>query len=395
MGLPICYTLAMDSFSSQQQPQISTGQSAVVYRRIATLFLALTAGVMLLAAYVVFSRADVVVLSEQEEIKADIIIDVARSPGEKEVKGDVFELADSLTQTFPSASVVGIDQPARGKVRISSSLGRAQTLIATTRLFTEGDVLFRIRDTVTVPANGSVEVNAFATEAGAKGQVPDGTSFTIPGLNADLRKLFKVKAAGAFTSDKKDMRMITQSDIENAAAVLRIKLVDKLTESLREAAKTAGAPTDGELVVVSFEGRTTDAVVGADKPEFSMTVSTKISGVFYDKAAFDAQVRRRLGDKLMEGRALLTVDESSFERRIEKKDLVAGRANVGVVAKGSSILSARAPGLETSKLTGVSVEAAQAYLQTVDGVASASITARPFWAGRMPNVAEHIKVEVR
>lgn len=380
---------------SQPQPQISASHSASVYRRIATLFIALTAGVMLLAAYVIFARAEVVVLSEQREVKSDFIVDVSRTPGDGEVKGEVFEVSETVTQSFPSVSLAGIDQPAEGKVKISSRLGRAQTLVATTRLLTKDNILFRIRETVVVPANGSVTVAAFATEAGTKGEVADGTTFTIPGLNPEMQKFFTTTASGPFVGGKKEIRMVAQPDIDKAAQVLRDKAVEAVTVRLRATAAEGGAPVDGELIVVTDTSRVTDAVVGADVPEFSMTVTVKVTGVFYDKAAFDAEVRRKLGEKLMEGRALVSVDEESLTKELEKRDIVAGRANIGVSAKGMSILSPRSPGLETSKLTGVTVDAAKAYLESVDGVASASITAKPFWTKRMPNVADNITVEVR
>ena len=80
---------------------------------------------------------------------------------------------------------------------------------------------------------------------------------------------------------------------------------------------------------------------------------------------------------------------------VEKTDPASGRANLRVLAKGLSIMSLEAPALDPAKLAGVTVEAARGYLEKIDGVASASVKVSPFWAGRLPNIAEHIKVEVR
>ncbi|MEY4723245.1 MAG: hypothetical protein RLZZ324_758 [Candidatus Parcubacteria bacterium] len=372
-----------------------SAHTAAVYRRIATLFLALTAGVLVMAAYIVFSSAHVVVLSAPQDVKGDFIVDVSRTPDAAEIKGDVFVLSDAATETFPSTSVVGVDQPAVGKVRISSSIGRAQTLIATTRLLTADQTLFRIKQTVVVPANGSVTVDAFATEAGTKGQVPKDTAFTIPGLNDALRPKFAVAAVDDFVSGKQEIRSITQEDLDKAADALKKKLLDGLSDKLKQAAVTAGAPTTGQLVVASDVNRDTSAVLGSDAADFPMTVTVKAVGVFYDGIAFDAQVKKRLAEKLYDGRVITTVDPTSLERTVEKQDTVSGRANIGVTVRGTSSLSATSAALSPEKLTGITDDAAKQYLESVDGVASASVKTVPFWMHRMPNVAGHITVEVR
>lgn len=382
---------------SPQEPQLATVQSAATYRRIATLFLFLTAAVVGLAAYVIFSRAHAIVLSEPAEVSGEFIIDVARGAVAGEVSGDVFELTDTVSATFPSASVVAIDQPAEGSVRIASTLFRAQTLIATTRLLADDGRLYRIRRTVNVPANGSVEVEAYADEVGAKNEIPAGTTFSIPGLNEDTRRFFTVTATTAFTGGSKEVHMVTQADVDNAAEVLRGKVNASLATKMREtAAETMpDAAARGEFVAVTETSRTLDVPVGSDATEFTLTIDAKATGVFYDLASFERDLRERLKAKLLDGRTLSTIDIATATVTVEKRDLVAGRANLGVAVSGTSAMSAAAPALDPAKLTGISAEAAVAYLESVEGVASASVEVSPFWAGRMPNVASHITVEVR
>ena len=371
-----------------------SARSVALYRRIVTLFLALTAGVVLLAVYVVFSRASVIVLSKQDEVKADILVDVARTPADGEVKGDVFEMQDSVSQTFPATSQASVDARAEGRVKITSAYSRPQTLIATTRLLTPGGVLFRIKNTVTVPANGSVDVDAAADLVGVKGEVSKAT-FTIPGLNPDLRKLFTATTLAPFVGGKKDARSITQDDVDKAARVLTDKLGKDLSDRLRQKATDAKTPKDGEAMTLETVSKTTDVPVGSGASEFALTVTVKATGVFYDKTGFDTIVRAKLAERLMEDHALLSVDQAAVTKEVDKIDFAAGRVDMQVSAKGIEILSPKAATLDPQKLTGITVDAAQKYLQSLDGVASASVRSKPFWVGRMPNVADHISVEVR
>lgn len=377
-----------DGVRTMAQPSIA------LYRRIATGFLVLTALVVVLVAYVVLARATVVVLSKQEEVTADFVVDVSAKPGLGEVPGTVLEVSETLSQSFPSTSVVKVDAPAEGRVKITSTLFRAQTLVATTRLLTPDGTLFRIKQTVSVPANGSVEVDAFADQPGASGNVGNST-FTIPGLNPDTQRFFTVETVVPMEGGLKEMRMVTKQDVDAAEEVLREKLESMLAERLREKAKEAGGATSGEIIAFETTKRLTDVPVGAEKDAFTLTLSVKAAGVLYDESRFADQIRAKLKERLSYDRSLLSIEEASVTKAVEKVDLIAGRANVRVTAKGTSVLSPESAALDREKLVGVTVESAKTYLERIEGVSSASIKASPFWTGRMPNVADHITVEVR
>jgi len=379
---------------NEQQLHVMPQPSIAMYRRIVTGFLVLTALCVGLVAYVVLARATVIVLSKQEKAQADFVIDVAEKPTQGEVPGLVFEESETVSQSFPGTSVVKVDVPAEGRVKIGSSLFRNQTLVATTRLLTPDGVLFRIRETVVVPAGGSVEVDAFADVPGPTGNVGN-VSFTIPGLNADAQRFFTVVTVTPMDGGLKDVRMVTQTDVDAAASVLGEKLKASLSAKLRTRAEENGLVAGGEIIDYETTKKLTDVPVGTEQATFSLTLSLKATGVLYDESRFSDQIRAKIKDKLPHDRKLLSVEEASVTKEIEKTDLVAGRANIRVTASGISVLSPDSPGLDREKLVGVSVDAAKAYLESVEGVSSASVKVSPLWTGRMPNVADHITVEVR
>lgn len=368
--------------------------SLVIYRRIAVVFLGLTTLVVALVFYVVFAKAKVIVMSEQQESQADFIIDVAREPLDGEVKGTVLELTDAVTRPFPTTSVVKVAVPVEGRVRISSSLSREQTLVATTRLLTEDEVLYRIKDTVTVPAQGSVEVDAFSAESGEEYAIGDAT-FTIPGLNPGTRRLFTVETVEPLTGGYYEVRMVTQTDVDVAADILKEELSSKLIDNIRREADDAKMPTSGEVVKVEVLDQETDVEIGAETERFRLTVRGRVVATFYDEAALHDLVAEKLADALPYDRMLLEVNNDRTRVEIEKYDLFAGRTNFRVSASGVSVMSSQAPYLDPERLAGISVAAAQEYLESVEGVSSASIKTSPIWSRRMPNLSEHITVEIR
>ena len=60
--------------------------------------------------------------------------------------------------------------------------------MATTRLLTPDNILFRIKKGITVPANGEIEVNIYPDDENFKDIVKP-TKFTIPGLSEKLQKI--------------------------------------------------------------------------------------------------------------------------------------------------------------------------------------------------------------
>lgn len=370
-------------------------QSIGMYRTIATVFLLLTAVVVGLVAYVVLSRAEIVVMSKQEPANVDFIVDIAGSPGSGEVFGTVLQSESTLQQTFETASIVKIDAPAEGRVRITSTLYRPQVLIATTRLQTPDGDIYRLRDQVTVPANGSVEVDVYADVVGAAGNVSN-TTFIIPGLSDDARRFFAAQTVSEITGGVRDQRMLTKQVVEQAVTALEAKLHASLRDELRAKAQAEGVGvTSGEFIDYEVVRKSTDVPIGEEKEQFTLTLGVRATAVFYDAEAFEARVRQQMNDRLPYGRALLNIEKETMTTDVEKVDLVAGRANLHVAAKGTTVVSPNTPALGKDKLLGITVDSAKKYLERIEGVSSASVTVRPFWMGRLPNVADHITIEVR
>jgi len=393
---PVAHPLRMPpprpAAASGRQPPAQT--HLALYRRIATAFLVLTVATVLLVVYVVLSRGTVVVLSRQDEVKLDSVIDVSRQPIEGEIPGDVLEMSEEASQKFPSTSVVKVEAPAEGRVRIRTSLGRAQTLVATTRLLTPDDKLFRLKETVIVPADGWVEADVFSDVNGAAGEIGP-TTFTIPGLMPDTRKHFTVESVTPMAGGVKDIHLVTQSDVAGATEVLKERLTRELTDKLRQKAVADGAKISGEMITVDVQSQLADPAVGAEAAEFSLALKLKVTGIFYEKSQLDRQIAAKIKDLVPFDRELQRVEDKATTLTVEKIDTGLGRANLRVSAKGVSVLSPEAPSLDPAKLTGVTVDAAKSYLEKLDGVSSASVKVSPFWSGRLPNIADHIKVEVR
>lgn len=366
-----------------------------VYRLIALIFIVVAMLIVGVALYMVFSRATVTILSEQQDVDADLIVDVSAKPNEAEVLGGVYEIKQSTSHTFPADSIVTVDMNVEGIVEIGSDLYRDQTLIASTRLLTEDGVLFRTKERVVIPAFGTAQVDVFSEENERAADLPEDANFTIPGLNESTRKFFTVTSVGDMSGGSKEVRMVTATDIAESEKLLVNRLENQIAQELRKQAKEDGVPMSGELFVYDTTRSTSDVGAGDEAESYTITVAVEGQGVFYDKNQFKKRVRQMLANRLPFDRELNNFSYDDSDLSAEKIDLIGNRANVRVHACGQSVISPEAAGLNPEKLAGITSQAAVQYLESLEGVSSASVKMSPFWAWRLPDSAEHIDVEVR
>ncbi len=364
-----------------------------IFRRIAVFFVLLAAGMVALAAYVVLARASVVVMSKQEPVAGEFLVDIAPEPTDGEIPGGVFTDSASSETKVAAASLVRTDQQAEGRVKITSSLSRPQTLLATTRLLTPAGILYRTRQTVTVPAFGSAEADIFAVEPGKDGEA-ESMSFTIPGLNEDTRKRFTVETIGPITGGYREIKVVTAEGIAQAVESLKKRLIADLEKRLEDEAGKK-VPVDGRLITSELTSQSSDQPPGAEAPEYTVAVAVRSTAEIYDKQRFHQAVEAKLAELVPTGRKLLRLSDDDTAVALDKSDIPGGRANLRVQAKGIATLDSAAQALQPGKIVGITAEAAKKYLEKLDGVASASVSVSPFLPSRLPSLAKNIKIEVR
>jgi len=86
---------------------------------------------------------------------------------------------------------------AQGRVLISNTYPTALTLVRTTRLLTADKKLYRLAQTVTIPANGHTSVTVYADQNGSQYAIGP-TKFSVPGLSAYLQTYISVSSDSDF-----------------------------------------------------------------------------------------------------------------------------------------------------------------------------------------------------
>lgn len=363
----------------------------------------LAAGVLLLSV----ARVEVMVTPRVEPISADFEITIIGSgtPSEREALGRLVTVEGiGVADTLSSPSIpVGVaeDKPTRaeGTVTLVNRVSSPQPLVATTRLLAPGDVLFRLKSGLTVPANGKLEgVRVYADQPGAHGNIGP-TTFKIPGLSKWLQERVWAESLEPMTGG--------QGVASAVGAAPRPVVRDADLASVREEAVAAAkadaqraveslAKSDEEAVTLDASERvTTRGAIGEVGEQIRAEATATMTVIFIPKGAVAKRARFALeAVAASSGRAFRGLRSDGLRTRLVSQDAAAARVTVAVHAEGDAALKGGSLSFEPRRIAGFTAEEVATYLRSIPGVADVEVRLRPFWVRRVPASVGSVEVEV-
>ena len=438
-------------------PTFSPPSHAAFYRKIAYTFFALTAVVLIGVVWLSSVDAEVRVRVKRTPIRGETLVDVSPQPGgSSQILGRVLTLPMRKTQEF---TVVGVAESAptvptipvpatptatvpvmggqtlgsaptttttvyaKGEVTIINNYSKSQTLVERTRVETSDGKLYRLDKRIVVPSGERVTVAVTADKPGANFAI-EPTTFTIPGLWIDLRKLIYAESSRAFTVSTPSARsvvtppttsqgqirgavpirttsttvstgerkIVTQQNIDAAYESLTNQVIEQAKKLLL--ANVSDARLTGAAYFVNTTGKSTSVRPGQLTAAFTAQVDVEVIGVFYSANDMQELVRARLLERLPEGQEFLSFTEQDFVYIPESVDKEGGKARLRVITNAEHRLMSNHPALQPSAIAGKSRDEAEEQLKALDGVESVEITLKPGWIGKLPRLTDHIKVEL-
>lgn len=325
--------------------------------------------------YIAFSKTNitVTVVPETEDFVFSYSID--------EVDAQVAskELEDSFTFTDFTESEEEVSGTATGTVTIYNNYSADQPLVRTTRLLSEDGVLFRTDETVTVPSGGSVDVNVYADEAGATGDI-EPTKFEIVALWDGLKDQIYAESTEAMSGGVIKSGVVTQAAIDQARKKAEQQFRKTASKELADDPNITNT-ISAEDITIDIVDQTVDVEVGEPANEIIVDTSATVSGYAFDK--------RKLTDLLTKDTGT-EISEKSIEYEINND---AGQAyikgTIQVPAQGTVM-----EGIEVEQLTNKNAEQIRTYLESFNEVKDVIITFSPFWIKTSSPSAKNIQVNV-
>ncbi len=340
----------------------------------------------------------IIIIPNKEKISSSFIVQVEdEGAGEKlegaKIKGLVEPLPLTAEDNFSATGKNIEETKVVGEVTIYNNYSKSQPLIKTTRLLTPDNKLFRVSETVTVPAGGKIEnVPVYADESGKEMEVGP-TKFTIPGLWEGLQDKIYAESFEPTVYKEVGDAYITSEDIEQAKGSLKQKMSEQI-ESVMTAKKYKGYNkiiADFNNSKVSFA---TEAEAGKGEENFNVSAKADAAIVAFNLEDISELAKMKLEEGLPDDKQLESFNEDNFIFSLDRYDLENKTADIKVEAVGQMILKENTNIINSEKLAGLTREQLDDYLSGLREVAGYEVRFTPSWIDKVPTLVDRIKVEI-
>ena len=379
--------------ATHQTPNASQA-SVRIYKNIAFTFIGLTFVLLGVVLAATLSRATVTIASKPVAVRAEVKVAVAANANTAEtVPGMVVsETVSGQSTVHPAGTGAVVKGKATGMVLLVNKRAVPQALVATTRLLTTNGILFRLKKGVTVPANGELkDVEVAADQVGAAGEIGPST-FTIPGLPADLQKLVYAFSEKPMAGGVSNVSAVAQSDIDKAVSDLKDQLAAKANADL--AAQTAGRGYTGSATFIDENARSVSAKPGDTVGSFDVLLKLTVTGVYYDKEKLQNLGSAALRANVPSDMELVSNNIETAEVTVQNASAATGTATLDAVFNGQANITYASPVLDKSRIVGLDANTIKAYFKSQDSISDATVKFSPFWVNQAP-AANHITIDIK
>jgi len=363
------------------------------YRRLAVSFAVLTAVLLGAVWFFTFAKVKIVIISAQEKIADSLTVEVVNQGGVAgQIAGVVKPVPLEETKTFVSSGREVLGEEVTGRVTIVNNYIKNQPLVATTRLLSSDNKLFRIKNTVNVPAGGQVTAEVYADEP--KKEMAIGPSkFTIPGLWAGIQDKIYAQSQAAMKYSEKIKYTIRQSDLDNAVKELKNNLQANAGRQLGQAYSEYSQrlyQVDNNSINQEVSGK-----VGEEKRNFTIKMKAMVTLVAFGDDDIYERAKTKLAATLADDKQIAEFTKQNMSYSLAKVDLNQGTAEVKVNFEAKATLKDSAKVIKKTNLAGMNYEQLKAYLNSLPEVAGYEIKFLPAFIKKAPNLVDRIEIEIK
>lgn len=374
------------------------GRSLSLYRKISLSFVVLTVSLLAVIFYFSFVKVSIFLIPNQERLSGNLIIDIfdkdkkaVKTEDGIEVLGEIEQVEIEETKTYYASGVDVIGEEVTGKVTIINNYNKSQPLVATTRLLS-ADKLFRIKNTVNVPAGGSIEVEVYADEP-SSGMAIGPASFIIPGLWAGLQDQIYGESKESMKYSKKIKKHIRQSDIDDSVKDLEVSLLAKAEREIGENYQNY------DQVIYEIDNssisREIDGKVGEEKEEFSISMKTKVVVTAFNEDKIFEKAKQNLFSALPDDKDLLEINKTDISYDLNNYNVSQGTASLSIGFSGQIIIKDGNSIVNRENILGLNQRQLNDYLNNLPGVTVSAIEFYPTFIKKVPNLVDRIEVIIQ
>ena len=363
-----------------------------IYKKIAISFIVLTLILIGVIFYFTLSYAYIDIYPAKSEANTDFTFIITEDQETEKIEDGIFvgEVVNEIYEgekVFKTTGTKTVFSDIVGEVIVYNDLQTEQSLVATTRLLTADNELYRIKEQIRIPANQSVKVQVYAGEGTDLVNIKDKTKFTVPGLSENLQKYVYAEAAGDFNALGTQIKAISEEEQKQALEIYAQELADQIF--------TAENADKMKILSKEILSREFSNQVGEEVDEFSLKLEVKVVGVI-----FDEEIVKKFAVKMLEGqipldKELVAITTDSFIYEIDNYDLDNNLAQVKSNIGGVSVISENSPLIDKDKLINLSFDEIEAYLENLEDIEKVEVKFYPQFIKKIPFFQDHIIIRIK
>lgn len=393
-------SLAVDNAGLIEEDVLPVQRKISTYKRIAFSFIALTLVLVLVILYFTAIKVNIVLVPNQERISNSMVFDVHDVSAEKassnKVSGIVRKVEINYSGTYAASGEEIIGKEAIGKATIINNYNKNQPLVATTRLLTLDGKLFRIKNTINVPAGDSVTVEIYADDPSPEMAIGS-SKFTIPGLWAGMQDDIYAESSEAIVYQQKVKKHIKEEDIEGAIRDMKQQLLANAKEDINENFSSY-SQVKYKIDENSIQTEVA-AEIDEEIDEFLAKMTANVIVVAFDGQAAAELAKQKFLSAMPKNKEIINFDDNSIIYALNTFDYIAGVASLNATFEGKVSLKDSAEIIDLEKIRGINRGQLDVYLSEIKDIAGYEIRFSPsFLPGfmqKVPHLVDRIIVEIK
>jgi hypothetical protein len=336
-----------------------------------------------------YSSAKVVVTPVMSD--ATVATDLEAFASQGDLTFQIVTVEKVASVEVPSEGTVTANDPAQGTITIMNKQASPQALIKNTRFATADGLIFRIHDSVKVPAGGELKVPVYADEPGDKYNI-GATTFVVPGLKGSKAyDLVTAKSDAAMTGGFSGTRAsVDQATKDKQYSAMQAQLTTELQTQLAEKVPAGYVLVPG----ASFPSYAPQPDTGAGKDKVTLSEKGTITAVIFPSEALARAVAfKAIGTYDGSPVTFASVDKLLIKPVESSIAPDAQNFKFNIAGSGTVVWT-----IDTDKIAGAvagkSRESAEIALKSFLEVDKATLVLRPFWASSFPADPKKIVVSL-
>ncbi len=342
------------------------------------------------------------ILNFEEKITADKSAD-AVDPVKGIIPAQFIEDEKELSQEFQATGESAEDTKAGGTIKVFNNETSSVTLKIGTHFLSDSGKYFISLSRIVIPAGkksgskvtpGSVDVKVQAVEAGSGSNIGP-AKFSVPKLagNPLYYSVYASSSASMSGGSEKDVRQVSEKDVDDAETAVTEKAREQLKESLKSKITGEQILLDDALLIDILES-SPSVKVGTAASNFNYQVKLKGSALVIKKEDLRMFVKDYLLSRSPAGNTIL--DESIWmDYSVDSADLKTGKMTIKISFSGKNYA-------EINKETYVSSFRQKTENQIInevsadfgENVSKVDVKLWPFWTMKAPSEKEKIRIKL-